>query len=223
MSETTIQKRIEITELVQMDQERIKIAAAMKEKIVSEVAKSVATIIKIDCYEDTVQATARKTVLKALCKQMNDKRLEFGRAIKEFKEGWDEFFNDPTQPAVDEVARIAGMEREYHRHLEEENRKAEAARRAEIGRREKLQAAHAEKGHKIDEVPRAALVPEVESVQTQTATKARKFWTWDKETYDLSKIPREYLTVNNGKITAAVKSGAREIPGIRIFEDTSIL
>lgn len=223
MQQTALAKRVQVSDLVAMDQQRIEFSTAIKEKIETEVAKSEATILKIDCYEDTVQAGARKTVLKALCKQMEDKRLEFGRVITAFKKGWDEFFNDPVQPALDEITRIKGMEREYDDFLEEENRKAEVARQAEIDRREALQKAHEAKGHKIDEVPRAALVPEVIPVKAQTATKSRKFWTWDKENYDLTKIPREYLIPNNGKITAAVKSGSREIPGIRIYQDTSVL
>ena len=223
MQQTALAKRIEVSDLVVMDQQRIEFSTAIKEKIETEVAKSQKTILKVDCYENTVQATARKSVLKALCKQMNDKRLEFGRVITGFKKGWDEFFNDPVQPALDEITRIGGMEREYNEHLEEENRKAEAARQAEIARREAAQKVHEVKGHKIDKVPRAALVPEVIPVKAQTATKTRKFWTWDKENYELSKIPREYLLPDNGLITSAVKAGTREIPGIKIYEDTSIL
>lgn len=223
MPTNAIVKRVEVSDLVRMDKERIEFSAAITEAIGKEVAKSQATVVKVDCYQDTVDAGAIKAVLKALCKQMNDKRLECGRAIKEFKEGWDEFFNDPCQSAIAEVERITGLEREYNDYLEEENRKAEAKRRAEIEKREKLQAAHEAKGHQIDEVPRAALVPEVIPVKTQTATRTKKFWTWDKANYDLSKIPREYLIPDNGKITAAVKSGIREIPGVRIYQDTSVL
>lgn len=223
MQQTALAKRVEVSDLVLMDKQRIEFSTAIKEKIETEVAKSEATIIKIDCYEDTVQAGARKTVLKALCKQMNEKRLEFGRVITAFKKGWDEFFNDPAQPALNEITRIDGMEREYQVQIEEENRKAEAARQAEIDKREAIQRAHAAKGHKIDEVPRAALVPEVPSVKTQTATKTRKYWTWDQMDYDLTKIPREFLLPDKATITAAVKSGTRVIPGIRIYEATSVL
>jgi hypothetical protein len=35
-------------------------------------------------------------------------------------------------------------------------------------------------------------------------------------------VPREYLSVDQVKINAAVRSGAREIPGVRIFEDITI-
>jgi len=218
MPQTALTKRI-----VQMDQQRIEIAAVIKEKIETEVAKSKATIIKVDCFQDTVDASAVKTVLKALCNQLNDKRLEFGRVITAFKKRWDVFFNDPAQPALDEIKRIEGMEQEYQAYLEEENRKAEEKRQAEIAKREALQKAHKEKGHKINEVPRAALVPEPLSVKSQTATKTRKFWTWDQENYELANIPREYLTIDKGKVTAAVRSGVRNIPGIRIYQDTSVL
>lgn len=223
MQQTALAKRVELSDLVQMDQQRVEFATAIKETIATEVAKSEKTILKVDCYEDTIQAGARKSVLKALCKQLNQKRLEFGRAITEFKKGWDDFFNGPAQPALDEITRIEGMEREYQLHLEEENRKAEAARQAKIAKREAIQKAHEAKGHTIDETPRAALVPEPLPVKSQTATKTRKYWTWDQINYDLEKIPREYLTPDKAKITAAVKSGVREIPGITIEEKTTVL
>lgn len=43
---------------------------------------------------------------------------------------------------------------------------------------------------------------------------------WELE--DLSKVPREYLTVNAVKINQAVKGGAREIPGLKIWEEDDL-
>ncbi len=41
---------------------------------------------------------------------------------------------------------------------------------------------------------------------------------WTGEVADESKVPREYMAVDQKKINAAVKAGVRDIPGVRIFE-----
>jgi hypothetical protein len=42
-------------------------------------------------------------------------------------------------------------------------------------------------------------------------------WKFDVE--DLSITPREYLTIDEAKVKAAVKSGVREIPGLKIYSE----
>ena len=48
----------------------------------------------------------------------------------------------------------------------------------------------------------------------------RKVWKF--EIVDETVVPVEYLTVDERKIRAAVTLGAREIPGVRIYEDVSV-
>lgn len=45
---------------------------------------------------------------------------------------------------------------------------------------------------------------------------------WDFQIIDQTKVPREFLTVNETLVRGAIKDGAREIPGVRIFEQTRI-
>lgn len=49
---------------------------------------------------------------------------------------------------------------------------------------------------------------------------ARRRWVF--EITDAKLVPREYLTVEEKLVRAAVAAGAREIPGVRIFEETSV-
>lgn len=51
-------------------------------------------------------------------------------------------------------------------------------------------------------------------------TTFRKVWRF--EIIDREAVPREYLEVSEPKVKMAVTAGAREIPGIRIFEDSTI-
>jgi hypothetical protein len=55
----------------------------------------------------------------------------------------------------------------------------------------------------------AAAAPVKDSIKTE----------WTFELVDISIVPREYLKFDDVKVRAAVKAGARDIPGIRIFAE----
>lgn len=48
----------------------------------------------------------------------------------------------------------------------------------------------------------------------------REVWKWDLA--DEAQVPHEYYSIDPSKIDAAVKAGARDIPGIRIYKDTRV-
>lgn len=66
-------------------------------------------------------------------------------------------------------------------------------------------------------------------VQQATATQAPKvagvsvsrIWKW--ELVDPAQVPMEYWSIDPAKLDAAVKAGAREIPGVRVFEDARVI
>lgn len=43
--------------------------------------------------------------------------------------------------------------------------------------------------------------------------------TWTYEVTDIAKVPAAYLTVNDAAVKAAIKTGARVIPGLRVFAE----
>lgn len=45
---------------------------------------------------------------------------------------------------------------------------------------------------------------------------------WKYEVIDANKVPREFMTPDHGKINAAVKAGTRDIPGVKITEESQI-
>jgi hypothetical protein len=51
-------------------------------------------------------------------------------------------------------------------------------------------------------------------------TSLRKFWTF--EVTDLADVPTEYLILDEKKVRAAIAAGEREIPGLRVFQDSSL-
>lgn len=46
----------------------------------------------------------------------------------------------------------------------------------------------------------------------------RKNWTFEEESIDIEALPLEFHTFDSAKIKAAIASGVREIPGVKIFE-----
>lgn len=89
------------------------------------------------------------------------------------------------------------------RRQERENKKAERLGRDPIQ-------------HKPPEIPDAPTTIELSSggsVQSKTV--------WKYEIEEEEKLPREFLQPDRGAINKAVKSGTREIPGVKIFPDGS--
>ena len=57
--------------------------------------------------------------------------------------------------------------------------------------------------------------------ETGSSVHLRKDWVWD--VWDISLIPGKYLVVDKVAVNQAIKSGIREIPGIRIYETESAI
>jgi hypothetical protein len=47
--------------------------------------------------------------------------------------------------------------------------------------------------------------------------------TWEWELTDAALVPKEYWSIDPGKLSVAVKAGARDIPGVRVFKRTNIV
>lgn len=127
---------------------------------------------------------------------------------------------------------------EEQKRIDEENRKKQAE--LEQKAKEARERAEMEREFGVksdDQIKRDELVAKAEmdrnvvqlnrEVKSQTkavaATKvagSRKVWTFN--VTDSNLVPREFLCVDEKKIREAISSGAREIPGVHIFEETKI-
>lgn len=83
-----------------------------------------------------------------------------------------------------------------------------------IVQKEKAAVAEAKQTQAIAERPKVKVNTEFGQVSSQ------KRWTW--RITDESKVPREYLCIDNAKVSNAVRNGERSISGIEIFQDTQI-
>jgi len=104
----------------------------------------------------------------------------------------------------------------------EEEARARAASEAEIAAAKKKAEEEAKAREVVAPVVQEPIVPKESNVtrsESGVAAYQRKTWTF--EIKDERQIPREYLKVDESKIRDAIKMGAREIVGIRIYESST--
>ena len=118
-------------------------------------------------------------------------------------------------------------ERDAQRKLEAERKKLEAQmQKAKDGLSKELIQNRLNEAEIIAEKKVEAVAEKKTVTTTAGSTTVRKIWTWkydDPQNIDLSKIPVEYLKVDEAKISTAIRSGVREIRGIVIYQTESIV
>lgn len=149
-------------------------------------------------------------------KQVNDglksiegKRVEYTKPMVEAQRTINNDFKQLKEPL--EFAKKTVTDMVLGWRAEEERKAA-----AEEERRRKIQEAHAAKGH---EVSAPAYVPK--PMKTVGNIQTRKVWVY--EVTDETKVPRQFLAVNDAAVKAAMKAGdpsKLQIPGIE-FEQES--
>ena len=152
--------------------------------------------------------------LTAGLKEVEKKRKSFTAPINESLKEINGTFKAITEPI--EAAKAALSKRLMTWRAAEQRRIAEEQEKAwkEEERRRKIQEAHAAKGHKVAETITPVEKPMPFSVQDTTKTRTQ----WTYEIVDESQIPREYLIIDKTGIMTAVRSGARNIPGVKIYQ-----
>ena len=147
-------------------------------------------------------------------KQIEAKRLSFtaplNQSLKEINASFKKMV-EPVKYAKDELTtRLMTWRRQEQARIDAERAKAVK----EEERRRKIQEAHAAKGHVVKEdiTPVAKPMP----FSVNDTTKVQKRWAYEVENEAL--VPRGYLIVNGPAITAAVRAGVRDIPGVKIYQ-----
>lgn len=152
-------------------------------------------------------------------KQEAERRAEEERIrIQQQKEADERALVEATRLAEEAKVEKAARLKEAAR-LEEAGRIEEAARMAEEAKQE--EAARLEAAAKaLDDVP--VVQPTVERTAPKVSgTSVRTFWKFEIE--DESKVPREYMCVDEKAIGAMVrtKKGSTSIPGVRVYSETN--
>lgn len=147
-------------------------------------------------------------------KQIEEKRTSFtgplNKSLKEINASFKQMV-EPIKSAKDSLtSRLMAWRRQEQARIDAEREKAVK----EEERRRKIQEAHAAKGHAVKEDITPVVKPIPFSVND--TTKVQKRWTYEIE--DSSVIPRQYMVVDGPAITAAVRAGVRDIPGVKIYQ-----
>ena len=184
-------------------------------------AERIANAIEIDSDEEEQMGIDSLADIKRFQKQVEEARKNqvdpFNKLVKRV--------NDIFRPIGDGLVKSEAVikdkvknwrvKKEQIRQAEERKRQAEyAAKIAEEQAKAKL-----EKREVEIVIPPPAIIQTITRGTSSTAS-SRKVWKF--EILDESKIPRQYLIVDESKIRAAIKLGTREIEGVKIFEDFDI-
>lgn len=146
------------------------------------------------------------------------------------------FIIDPMKENIEKVkGKVNIYLAEVRKFQEEEARKL---KEAEIARWEKEQAEIEEQAllnnsdlaiedaikieEKIEEIKETPIIKIKSSHTTAFSgvhTRKKPMWKLD----DITKVPKEFLIVNEKEINSLVRAGRKEIPGIKIWEETTVV
>jgi hypothetical protein len=106
----------------------------------------------------------------------------------------------------------------YAYKKEMDRRKAEAAaQKAAAEAQKKIDREAKKAGVEPVQLPTPIIPTEASPVRTETGTTSY-VPVWDFEVVDISQVPAKYLEVNAQAVRNAIRAGAREVPGLKIFE-----
>jgi paraquat-inducible protein B len=160
-------------------------------------------------------------ILKHISQQMKmieEKRKTFTQPLNQSLREINKTFKELTTP-LQTADKILSDKVMAWRRVEQDKIRIEQERIAkEEARRRKIQDAHKRQGHEISE---PIVMTKPKPLKEIDTTKTRKDWTI--EIIDSTKIPREYLIVDERDIREAIRRGIREIAGIRIDQKETMV
>lgn len=169
--------------------------------------QEMATCIQINSDVSKNEAVIFLSKVKDLLKRIEDKRKAYKVPLDKQAKELQKFFKALSDP-------LEMADKSVRRSVEEYIYKQEMARR-------KQEEANLKKIEKAVETGKAMPVLKTVQVDNQIKTAAGTLSAnleWKAEIYADSTVPREYCVPDIALIRSAVKSGVREIPGVRIFE-----
>lgn len=163
------------------------------------------------------------TVAKGLWGGIEDARKGYVEAPNAFVKQVNNLAKAYQEPLKAVERLLDGKVLDYQTRQEMERRKAQEAANQEAARMQAELNAEAE-AHGI-EAPQvvAPVIPEPPATVRTEEGSAHLRRVWDFEIVDAAQVPREFCTPDQAAIRQAVKAGIREIPGVRVFEKTTLI
>ena len=187
-----------------------------------EVITAEADTYTIQSQKDIAIATEFLVKVKARAKRIEELRQFFVKPLNDQVKAINDRFKAVIKPLEEIEAKVKRSISDYtleqERLRREEERKLQELHAKEMAKKEKA----AEKAG-TEFVPTVA--PKIEKSMPSVKTESGKTTTikvWKFEVTEAAAVPREYLVVDETLIRKAVQAGAREIPGVRIYEDIQV-
>lgn len=204
-------------------------------------------LVKVTDEESSANAVKSGALVKMWQKQLEELRDSLVRPLNQRVKEVNAYAKSLAEPLLKAEAHLKSELRARELKLEQERKALEAKAEAERKKLEEKARAEAEEKRKeaellaafgtgeeaeiakveADVIEERALV-ESEAHQRATVTQlaekkvegARKTWAF--EITDAAAVPREFLAIDEKAIRRAIMGGAREIAGVRIYQETSI-
>lgn len=177
--------------------------------------------------------------VKDFIKSAKSKRDELRKPVKDYYDQINNAYNIKIEAAEKLEDTLKGKMLKYKKALEEaeQKRKEEELKRLEEQKKTMEQTAIKLTEHDqnmardlantVEEVKNqmsTVAKQEIPQIKSVTSTMARSSYvkTWKYEITNEAEVPRLYCSPDRGKLQDAVRSGLREIPGVRIFEEETI-
>ncbi len=174
------------------------------EKLVPPIIKEANSYV-IDSIEAIDTASLFLKKIKDVETYMENKRLEFTQPLNQSLKAINDNFRELKTPLEDARILLTNKILTWKRAETERLEKEEARRRA-------IQEAHEKAGHEVN-APIIVAKPQGKIGYTQTS----KYWTF--EVVDFSKLPDLWKSVNEVAIRDTIRTGVREIPGLKIYQE----
>lgn len=154
---------------------------------------------------------------------IEEKRKEVTKPLLDRKKQIDDFAKSLTNELNNAVKSLRSQIQKYEE--EKERRRLEELRRIEEERRrqeEELRRAQTQNdADQITKIQQLAEIEQKAAALSEKSSSLRMIWTFEIE--DFSKIPLEYLELNETKVRQAIQAGVRSIPGLRIFQKSTLV
>ncbi len=222
MSDTTITHVVTLPELTDVRQR-------------AQLVRREAEALAVDSEASQAQAVTLLTKIASAQKDAEAKRAALVKPLNDHVKGINDLFRQVMAPVV-EADRLLRQKLLAYRN--DQARKAKeaadlAARQKAVADQIRLEAEAAKRrgderqtavllNAAVDQYDaakqiRAAAAPPPATAKTDVgAVTVRKRWTF--EVVNLADVPRDYLRLDEQKVTAVIRAGVREIPGLRVFE-----
>jgi regulator of protease activity HflC (stomatin/prohibitin superfamily) len=177
---------------------------------------------------DDETLTAAAVLVKEIRSQVNAIETERKELVKPFNDGV-KAINTKAKAITMPLNELRTAVEQKMIAYQDERRREEERKRKEAEEKALAEAAKAEaegEPEKADAIVEVAAQqtapPKTEAVKSAFATTSvRKTWTFSVE--NLGEVPRQYMVLDVTAVRAAIKSGVREIPGLKIYEERKTL